>query len=433
VDTLLSRMAHLVLPRVEILLPNGTSLVGKGRIYWSGGDFPLLSAITDKLPGWETWIHGRRIIGSTDNGSKVEINCIGKDWKVISSGECIDWELPCEEVTVRWDLNELPPKLQPEGCQLSGVFDPWPLGVAGRKSIVRDDNPAFGKERGALDWGQITVNGINFSFREVGDACHFRLRASDTETIWKTFEAIRAGLSFLFGCRVRLRGWGQMVGPNVESVLLGDRPRAMRRVYPPLDNGLWQLRKDSTENDLRGFEQPFTLASSFFLSPMGEKFRPLLQLAWDAADLTMESRLLTAAVVLEGLVREVETCSRTPLPFSNEVLSHIKNLTADETVLARWQGLVNGSQQLHVPTVLRQWASNGRYQATEEECKAFKTRRNPLAHGSSLKDTDDTAKRDLSFLMNLINKVVLTQMGYRGPFADYSGNRDYNQSCPIML
>lgn len=427
-DALLSRTVHLVLPQIEIVLSNGSRLTGRGRVCWSGDDFPMFSAITDKLPDSEQWSPGREIVCVSDEGSSVEIST-GENWKHISVCECTDWILPCEKITVRSNLTELQPASQPEVVQLTGVFDPWPLWVAGRGSTIKDDNPFFGKHTETLDWGKITVGETDFVFRKIGGAGCFRLRAADMETIWKIFGTVHASLNFLFGCRVRLRGWQQVDGPVIESVLMGDRPKAMRRVCPPLDNGLWLLR-----GGLTGFEQPLALASSFFLTPIGIKLSPLLHLLWDSADLEMESRLLTAATVLEGLVRRVEACGKTPLPLRDKVLEYLKSLNPDEAVLARWQGLLNGSRGIHVPTVLRQWATDGRYQAREDEIQAFVRRRHPLAHGSMLQKTDETAaKHDLSLLMNLINKVVLHSMDYRGPFADYSTDRDYNKFCPIII
>ena len=428
VDSLLSRSVHLVLPRVEIVLPNSGRVSGRGRVRWSGGNFPVFSAITDKLPDSEQWSPGRKVLCVSDEGSSVEIST-GENGKLTSGNECTDWELPCERITVRRELTELPPELQPEDAQLTGVFDPWPLRVAGRASTTRDDNPAFGRTIETGDWGKITVDGTDFVFREIGGACRFRLRATNPETTWKICASIHVSLNFLFGCRARLRGWQQMAGPSMENVLLGNRPKAMRRTYPPLDNFLWRLRWGPT-----GFEQPLALASSFFLSPTGMKVNPLLHLLWDTADLEMESRLLTAATVLEGLVRNVETCEETPMPLGDQVLRYVEDLMPNGSILARWRGLLAGMGGMHVPTILRQWVSDGRHQASEEERQAFVNRRHPLAHGSMLADaTDPAAGRDLALLMNLVNKVVLTQMGYRGPFADYSVDRDYSRACPIIV
>jgi len=276
--------------------------------------------------------------------------------------------------------------------------------VAGRCSTFTDSNPAFGKTHETLDWGEVVANGVRLAFREVGRVCRFRIRAASPSSCWSSFDAIHAALSFLFGCRVRLRGWQFSSQVDMENVLLGNRPTAMRRVYPPLDNFLWQRR-----GDLTGFEKPLALAWAFFLTPIGQTIRPLLYLVWDSADLALESRLLNSATALEGMVRALERDHGTPLPYADKVIAYLEGLNIAAADLARWRGLVGGTGQLHVPTVLRRWVSEGRYLVREEELKAFSRQRHPLAHGSMLNDAGDgAAKQDLALLMNLINKVLLS-------------------------
>jgi hypothetical protein len=268
---------------------------------------------------------------------------------------------------------------------------------------------------------------VELAFREAGDTCLFRIRGAGTDVVWERFQSIQAGLSFLFGCRIRVRGWQLVVGPAIESVLLGERPRASKRVYPPLDNMLWLVRGPAR------FEEVVALAAEFFMTQLGDSIRAGLEILWDAADMSMDSRLLVAATVLEGVVRKVNTGGR-PLPLKDDILAHLRTLTSERPVLDRWTGLLNGAENLHVPTILARWVEERRYQARSEELRAFKSRRNPLAHGHLLPTSGGSgASQDMGHLSNLINKIVLTHMGYRGPFADYGQARDYSKCFPIIV
>jgi len=368
------------------------------------------------------------IAGTSGEGSSVVIDGIGKAWQLASSSECTDWAIPCERVTIHRALDNLGSELRPQGFQISGVFDPWPLWVAHRSSKVADDNPRFGTTHQAMDWGEVAIDEGTFAFREIGGACRFRFRSENQADLWPAFDAVYSGLCFLFGCRVRLRGWQCWVNEQMENVLLGGRPAAVTRVYPPLDNFLWSLKGPS------GFEEVLALASRFLLTGLGQKVRAMLALIWDAADLPIQSRLLVTATTLEGLVRRVQRHEEQPFAYTEQVRECLTQAGAAATLLKRVEGLLSSMAGLHVPTVLKQWLKEGRYNVRAEEVDAFKRRRNPLAHGAMLVMPEDSqARQDLALMTNLVNKVILVEMDYHGPYADYSASRSYDDHCSVII
>jgi hypothetical protein len=325
-------------------------------------------------------------------------------------------------------LDDLGPELRPKGFQLNGVFEAWPVGVAYRSSRVEDNNPRFGTTHFGLDWGEIAFDERVFAYREVGSRCQFRLLSQSRADLDSFFKATYSGLCFLFGCRVRIRGWQRRINEKMENVLFGGRQVAVRRVYPPLDNFLWHMKGTT------GFEETLALASRFFLTEKGQKVRASLSLLWDAADLPIQSRLLIAATTLEGLVREVAQHEEQSFAYMPQVTECLRKAGAEVVIIKRVEGLLTSMRGLHVPTELRRWVEEQCYAARDDEVTAFKRRRHPLVHGGMLDDpTDPEAKQDLALITNLINKVILNQMGYRGPYADYAGPRDYSSRCPVIM
>ena len=90
-------------------------------------------------------------------------------------------------------------------------------------------------------------------------------------------------------------------------------------------------------------------------------------------------------------------------------------------MVPRIEGFIGSTGEVRGGDLLRSYAKSMPNVVTRDEFTAWKTLRNPLAHGEFGGDSQLLLTRQ-TLTCNLINKLVLKAVGYKGQFIDYSSH-----------
>lgn len=246
-----------------------------------------------------------------------------------------------------------------------------------------------------------------------------------TESAFELMIAVADAFAFLGGRECSVRGYEDVRPDGVTRRLDADAPPpAVNPLCPPLGNGGAAF--------VTGAERLLGLATDFFLTDIGGQVSDYLALCWDTADNALQTRLSTAGIALEGLLRLVGGLragggvAADVIAGRRAVEGWLAGRPADVTdgFERRLRGFLGSMQDAGPADIMREWELRGYLGVTREDREAWQRTRHPGAHGHLIDPSegpDEFQRRmDRYFrVVNTINKVVLQLMGYTGQYHNY--------------
>jgi hypothetical protein len=242
--------------------------------------------------------------------------------------------------------------------------------------------------------------------------------------------AIQSAFSYLMGKTTDVIGFETIRGDELSQCLKAVRHRKTTNSYaPPLGTDPFMAMY---------YEQYLRQAISYFLTDEGRGVSNLLYACWDAADNTFTSRTLIVCAVVESLTEIFRDAVAAPPTLTAEQLDSLRQFVTDagypEVFLRRLNGFLGGLDALSATNILNNWARADFCGTTPDDVRAWRDLRNEAAHGQRLW-SDDFAENQESIrrryrVETMINRVVLSAIGYAGPYCDYADNFEYRQLPP---
>ncbi|HLJ92756.1 MAG TPA: hypothetical protein VKU02_06120 [Gemmataceae bacterium] len=236
--------------------------------------------------------------------------------------------------------------------------------------------------------------------------------------------AVSRAFGFVLGHRVFVLGYeGIFQDHQTRCLEVPNQEPTRNSLLAPLGTGCAYLG---------GVECVLGRAIDFFLTDQGERVAQHLYLCWDTADNALPTRLAVASICVEGLLRIASQSPNRGDPgytqadrgaFERWLERNPDGLTA--RFIARLRGFFGMLGQKRPVDVLRDWQTRGLLSVTEEDIEAWENTRNPSAHAELIGPAADrtalqTRVSRFYRVMNLMNRIVLQLMGYRGVYVDYS-------------
>ena len=410
------------------------TLTGSGQFSWKADTGIRIQAVTN---GSET------LMQQSDGRVGVPGQLISHGEYVTFSGRTQDnWELTADRMPhnghhihtslpdVTWDLSTTGLTLRrdaghPGRCHrmFMGPCPPaWP-----RSTETEVRNEVFGGRQWTRDWlltdcsiGQVAARRRSDEWFEVKVVPHDGQPMCDAST---TSKIVARAFSFILGRRCVIRG-EEWICDNHET----------RRISVP--------RQETTRNTLptplgRSFEllgnveRLLGAAIDFFGTELGKRVTPYLSLCWDTADNLHTTQLVISSICIEGLICvAAETLGPTQPKLDSADIAAFKTwlktkpAAFSEPFLNRLNGMLGMFSNPSANNIFRDWEERQILGITKQDRQAWSSIRNPLAHGR-LSESDDRSALQTRItghvrLQNLLNKVLLQLMGYRGEFIDYS-------------
>lgn len=434
-ETLVRKTYETGLPILTVAGGQIGNLVGSGSLRWDGQGGIRVQAVTDGgakltstlLAGFGT--PGKLIDHSSYITFTGRTQCgweIGTD-PVPRDGHRTHTDLP----EVVWDLRVPGLTLRrastsPMGRVLRILMGPLPPGwVRITETEVR--NEEFSHRSRRADWMATDSRLGRVSARRMSDDW-FEVRVVPREEAPMpeasiACTAIARAFGFVLGRRCLLRGYEEVNGTS-ESRRLDARKleTTANTLRQPLG---WQLEF------LVNVERLLGLAIDFFLTDLGQRIAPYLDLCWDTADNAHQTQLAISCVCAEGLLR---VAAETLGPAQPSVLA--TDVTAfkgwlkskppgiTDQFLNRLGGLAGMFGNLGPKDIFKDWIARGVLGVTKDDMEAWSATRNPVAHGcvdaaDSREELQGRVDRH-ALIQNLLNKVFLQLMGYSGTYIDYA-------------
>jgi hypothetical protein len=244
--------------------------------------------------------------------------------------------------------------------------------------------------------------------------------------------AIQSAFSYLMGKITDVIGFETSQGDELRQCLKAVRHRITTNSYaPPLGTDHFMARY---------YELFLTQAISYFLTDEGRDVSNLLYACWDAADNTFTSRTLIVCAVVESLTEIFRDAVVAPPTLTPEQLGNLRQFAIDagypEVFLRRLNGFLGGLDAPSATNILNNWSRTGYCGTTPDDVRAWRDLRNDAAHGQRLW-SDDIAENQESIrrrylVETMINRIVLSAMGYAGPYCDYANNFEFRQLPPLQ-
>lgn len=441
-DTLLAGTLQLVLPSITLTEGDSSRFSGSGRLDWVEGQGIRVQAVTDGAD----LLRKRFGFGLGPVGQLIPL----EKYLSASGHAQARWlattnPVPVGGSTVGWDSPHVVWDFQTHGVSLSrdlgrsyrhprivrAILGPgperWPRGSAtevhneyfGVQSSSRSDSLFFQTSLGAVGararserWFEVQVG--------------MQQSAPRLET-FELLVAVARAFGFVLGQQVWIRGF-EDASPNEEKRYVDARHKEIPNdaLQPPLGHGIAYLA--NVENLLgRGVD--------FFLTGTGHSVGQLLHLCWDTAGSDLATRLTMVSVCLEGLIRiasrEFSELCQADNSHTTEDLNAIAGWLANTSGLTdrfvkRVGGFLNALPHKRPIDVLWAWQRNGVLGISPEDIEAWELTRHPSAHaglaGWPAEERHILQDRMTRFfrVLNLLNRIVLALMNYRGHYVDYS-------------
>lgn len=241
--------------------------------------------------------------------------------------------------------------------------------------------------------------------------------------------AVGQAFGFVLGRRQFLLGFEDLVpGRETRRLFVPDPEPTKNSILAPLGKGSAYLHH---------VEGLLGQAIDFFLTKEGRRVADHLFLCWDAADNAFSTQLAVASISLEGLISliphqpgtdkgaEAESEGGGSTGADVEALEKwLGQKEVSEAFANRLRGTVAAFKHRRPADVIWDWQRKGLLGVTQEDIDAWKKARNRAAHGAAVTLPEDKRKLQEAYLqfvreINLINRVVLQMMGYRGLYVDY--------------
>jgi hypothetical protein len=426
---------EVAIPALTVTSGEIGTLRGSGQISWNGESEIRIQAATDG---------GEVLNGLLFGGLGTPGHLIAHSTFLTFAGRTQEnWELTADSMPrnghrthtnlpdVVWDVHTTAITLQHEttvamGRLLRILMGPVPpQWVRITETDVR--NAAFGHRSSRRDWLSTTCTIGRVSARQRSDKWfEVRVVPDDGQPMCAAYTACTAiarAFGFILGRRCVLRGHEEYNERN--------QTRRLSTRYPETtSNALLQpLGRDILF--LENAERLLGLAIDFFLTDLGDRVAPYLYLCWDTADNSHQTQLAISSICVEGLLRvAAETLGPTqPQVDPADITAFqawLKTTPAEfsQRFLNRLGGLTTMFRNLSTNEIFRDWVSRNVLGVTRDDSQAWSDTRNPSAHGrvSAAGSQDELQTRVFRHarVANLLNRILLQLMRYRGPYIDYA-------------
>ena len=308
----------------------------------------------------------------------------------------------------------------------------WP-----KPSTITDDNPiAYYQKHGRLDWLDAMVGATKFVARKCDDTTvKVRIYPIAPEQ-HDVVDAIRLAFSFLTGRKVGILASESRNGTGTTLRICRATRPTTNEFFSPLADGVGG----------RGDAIPLlSQAVGFFMSQEGAKVASLLSRCWDTVDNSLTTQSAIVGATVEGIINVLKGKAARPGSLisdqqEKELYGFLRCRNYPDAFIKRLEGSLSMMRHPSTKHILLDWHKRGVLGVSDKDAKAWGDIRNPAAHGRSSEKvpTPDELQEHLHGLHrvgNLVNKLVLQAMGYKGKFLDYSdwSIRDFPLVDPSAL
>jgi hypothetical protein len=426
---------ELTLPQLTLVVGNGSKFSGNGRVAWRAESCARVSALTDgaeapfaplgvlrlgQLIPATNYIH---LIGNSQEGWEARTDPVPMT-ECRSDGASLQltWDFTTPGLTLTRKPGYGPPRRIIRA--LLGPPPPrWP-----RATVTDVRNDEFSARKWCSDWLMSTLSFGRLAARRQSELWFELKIAIETEppaadAIEIVIAAARA-FSFLLGRRLSFRGYEDVTADYEARYLAArNRPVTLNELPQPLG-------QDNAYHE--GIEGLLAQATEFFLTEDGRRVAGYLHLCWDTADNDITTRMAIASISLEGLLRMVspdrrrddESYTQADVGLVREWLN-TSECRLSPRFIKRLEGFLDGLRHRRPVDILHGWQARGVLAVTRADLEAWENGRNPAAHGVLAWPAVDHEKRQALFsrfyrVLNLLNRVILQLMGFRGRYRDYA-------------
>jgi len=288
-------------------------------------------------------------------------------------------------------------------------------------------NEFFGGGSSKFDWLQATTRLGTLVARQRSDEWfEIRLMVESDPTSGDPFELVHA-VAQAFGFVLGRRVW-------VQGLVDTRSDREIRELYRYREPSMYSLRPPLGETDIfaRNVEGLLGKTIDFFLTREGQKVAQYLDLCWDTVDNDFNTSVALVSICVESLVRLASEGRREKDPSytaadRDALLSWLesKGGSLTERFLKRVRGFINTLGQRRPIDVLWEWQREGMLGIVPEDIEAWERIRHPSAHGAFAGPLPELTKLQRRLdrshrIQNLLNRIVLHLIGYRGKYMDYA-------------
>lgn len=420
---------------VDVQLTNQSNrFSGDGFLKWTGIEGARLECLTDGADqmigrmGKGPCLPGQiipdayylRLHAKTQSGETVEIERILPDNCHIRVGHpTIVWRIGPQTICSSIRISKTVRRAErPDTAYV--LFDAvdimWP-----RSSEFECKNPHFGDSTSKFDWLEYTCSAGSVVVQQLANGMAGlqitpQIPATDIDV-----NAFGLAFSFLVSRIVNVVAHESRSGDSICRVLhLPTRRLSDARFALPLGDG----------HQLSGhFEELLSKATNFFLTETGKEIGNLLHMCLGSVDAAFTTHALVVCVVLESLIKKV--CANRPHRSSisaqqaESIFQHLEAIQLPQNITNRFRGFIDKLDVANPKNVLHEWAANGAMGLTKADINAWDFLRNSAAHGRLLWDDDQIEEKQkhlqkLHRVKNIINKILLSVMSYKGRYFDYT-------------
>lgn len=413
------------------------TLRGNCRVNWSAGEGVRVQAETDgsaemqkrfdtgvvDVPGTlfprDRFVHAE---GYTQEGWHIEVEpAFGGDHDIHTDSPYVLWDYRARSLKVTrldWGADRRSIRI---------LLGPPPKFWT-RRTTTESRNEFFIDDVTDMDWMLIsTTYGDAAARRRTDELFEFSIRLFDKWNDISTERVVNAAtrcFSMLTGKALKIRGYVDLTLSESKSFLwTPDRMPTKRRFPPPIDEFMAHIQ---------GAEQLVGNAFDYFMLPESEPVARLLSLCWDTADNDIPTKHAAVGIAAEGLLREASRKrTDTDGSFTDLDVEYLKTwLNSNPGALSprlvkRLRGYVGTLGHRRPKDILEDWRTRGILGVCREDITAWSEIRNSAAHAESSETGEDRAKLQAQItqyhrVANLINRVVLQLVGYRGAYIDYA-------------
>ncbi|MBI3811365.1 MAG: hypothetical protein HY283_04060 [Nitrospirae bacterium] len=237
--------------------------------------------------------------------------------------------------------------------------------------------------------------------------------------------AVATAFAFVLGHRLFVRGFEDLL-PNRETRYLAAPDVEPTRNCLPMPLGKGSAYLDRVEVLLGQ-------AIDFFLTPEGKQVALHLYVCWNTADDVLSKQLAIASISVEALLRLVP-----PQSFSDADPGWTPD---DRALLEKWleenknrlsprfvnrvNGFMGSLGDKRPKDILWDWQRRGLLGVNDDDIDAWQKTRNPATHGGFSSRPPGPDELQTQFdrfyrVLNLMNRIVLELIGYRGLYVDYA-------------
>jgi hypothetical protein len=434
-ETLLAGELLVSVPSLALVHGDGVRFQGSGRLQWDPSSTIRVLAETDGgAELFQKFAHAGAplgkllppgeyvsVEGETQDGWQVSTLRVPRQgYRISDRSPHVVWNFETTGLSLR-----RPAEAQGMRRMIRALMGPPPTRWV-RSTTTGIQNDYFGGSSFKRDWllaptvfGPVAARQRSEQWFEVRLSETQEIRSDARDVIFAVLDA----LSFVLGRRLRLLGY-EDVRPNEEERHLFAAPDV-----PPGRALLAPLGGDSTYLD--NVEACLGRAVDFFSTDLGGKVAQDLMLCWDTAANTVRTQHALVGVCLESLLRLAPMGPREldTEPAEDDRRRLLTWLDSNSEALGqrfvtRLRGWATSVDSRTPVDILHDLRERGLVPVEEDDIRAWKQIRNPTLHGGrdALAMDNDQVQANLDNLfrvLNLVNRVVLHLIGYRGAYKNY--------------